>query len=346
MAAARSAHADCGAISADDKGERYRLGAIAVGASKQEVLKAGIELADCKGSAAAGCQGEDVAFGDGANGLRYYLRDGHVFRLRLDDISHYQGSLIGDVLAGESIGDVRTKINRLTPAISWSYNSFHGKTNPMFSTDLCWQGAHNSRWAIMLFHNAQGRLVRIEEAADLSSLTRTGRDCPGDVVDDIDDHGSLGQVLFGTNRSRLPSSLKPMRTCPDDSSQECPGLNIPGDESYQLFIDRYGVRYWANDVEVVRKELLDIKRYPASLIADIKAGDSHEAVEKKLHGLGKGFPDFNYSPVADDPKVGGSILSDICMRSSNDAVWSYEFDFNRNDRLSQIKQEGGPLPEQ
>lgn len=346
---AQIAQADCGAVAVDDRGERFQLGKLAIGSPGQMVLAGGVTLADCEGAAGSGCHGEDESYGIGRDGLRYYLRAGRLFRISLDDISRYHAPLIGGIYAGEGVGDVRVKINRLaTPFPSWSYISFHDGNGPIFSTDLCWQGVGNDRWGIALFHDMNGRLMRIEEAADLSSVSRVGEECLGKVVDDVDDRGSLGEILFGApvTRSRFPLSLKPWRTCVDDPSQECPGLSAPEDESYQLLIDRYGVRYWASDADIVRKELLDIGHYSRPLIAGIKAGDSHDTVEKKLHSLGGAFPDFDYLPIASDSSYGGDILTDICLRSSNDAVWRYEFDFDKNDRLVEIKQEGGPLPEQ
>jgi hypothetical protein len=347
MSIARIAQGDCSGIVAGNNGESYQLGTLAIGSPRQKILATGVRLIDCKTVAGSGCHGEDEAFGNGPDGLRYYLRRGYLFRVSLDDISRYPAPLIGEIQAGEGVGDVRIKINRLGPQFPpWDYISFHGAMGPIFSTGLCWQGVGKKLWGIALFHDMNGRLIRIEEAADLSSVVRTGQDCPGDVIDDVDDRGSLGEVLYGASRSSFPASLKPLRNCSNEPSRECPGLNDPNDESYQTFIDQYGVHYWVNDIEIVRKELLDVMRYPRPLIAGIKAGDSHSEVEKKLHGLGNSFPDFHYSPFTDDQKYSGLILSDICIRSSNDAVWSYEFDFDNKDRLIEIKQAAGPLPEE
>lgn len=341
----RTALADCRGA-ADGDGASYRLGKLAIGSTRQAVQAALGALRDCSRAADASCEDGEALYADDAQGLRYYLRGDTLVRKALSNPALYPQPLIGGIRAGESIGDVRVKINRLaTPFPAWNYDQAHGRTGAIFFTGLCWKGAGKSRWGIALFHDADGALRRVEEFASPLAVARYGRDCPTDPVDLPDVPYSLGAAPLQAAAATLPASAKAVHASPDDPARDCDG---PTDdpEAYRAFIDTEGVRYLVNlDGIIVQKELRALQRYRRPLMAGLQPGDPRDVVLRKLAASPAGIaivaPDAPVSEPADS-----AILTHYCLRSSNGSVWAYELDFDQAGRLSGIKQDAGPLLEQ
>jgi hypothetical protein len=151
-----------------------------------------------------------------------------------------------------------------------------------------------------------------------------GRCDNGDVFNDAGDRLSLGSVLMGAGQTSLPKTVRKL-------SDECPDSHGM-DKDYCVYTDDTGLSYVMRGHEVWRKEARDLFSYSGDIIADVRAGDSVLDVFRKLATLPRKFPQWHYQAL----EKGFAIATAPCLRSSNGAVWDYQFIFDGTGKLTSV----------
>lgn len=340
---ARPAAADCVVADPGQDGAGYRLGDYPIGIAAAELAAVAGPFEDCT-LAQSGCVEGEQQFAAGKDGLRYYLEDGRLVRKTLSTGSSYRKPLIAGLHLGAPLAQSREILAR-QPLPSGAIDQYdaHGKTGAILYTDLCWQGTGDRRWGLALFHNPDGKLIRIDEFADFVTVDRTGRDCAGDVVDVPDRDYSLGSVPMGP----LPATPRSagLHDCSTETAAGC-GASAPP-EGYRRFVDGAGVGYLVNYIDqIVGKDLQQPAHYHRPLPAGLRAGDDRATVLRKLANAPLLAAQFRDAAAEKPDQPGTELRSRYCLRSSTGRVWAYVLTFDPAGRLSAIAQDGGPLPEQ